>query len=228
MAKIVIFNTKQDAENYQQKIDTYLRENRPNYSAVKWCTPEQSADGLTWMVKQPIEEEQQKWAVPINTTAELAVSAGITEALPEVGEQCVAGQYYLYKGDTLKCRQTHNRTIYEPKDTPALFSFFRDNTASLQWIAGEQVEVGWMRIYNDVKYEVIQAHQTQEDWTPPATPALWKIWVDPLVTAEWQIGVGYVVDQLVTYLGSTYKCIQPHTSQAGWTPPAVPALWQLQ
>ena len=38
----------------------------------------------------------------------------------------------------------------------------------------------------------------------------------------------YAVGALVTYGGSTYKCIQAHTSQPDWTPPATPALWQLQ
>ena len=113
----------------------------------------------------------------MDVATELASSAGTTEPLPEVGEECVIDKYYLYKGDILKCRQTHNRTIYEPKDTPALFSFFRDNSDQLEWMAGEQVEVGWMRIYEGVKYEVIQAHQTQADWIPTATiGVLWKIY----------------------------------------------------
>ena len=29
------------------------------------------------------------------------------------------------------------------------------------------------------------------------------------------------------YGGHTYKCLQAHTSQVGWEPPNVPALWQL-
>ncbi len=43
----------------------------------------------------------------------------------------------------------------------------------------------------------------------------------------WAIGVAYAVNDTVTYGGSTYKCLQAHTSQADWTPPATPALWQL-
>lgn len=38
----------------------------------------------------------------------------------------------------------------------------------------------------------------------------------------------YVVGDLVTFNGSTYKCIQSHTSQPDWSPPVVPALWGLQ
>lgn len=43
----------------------------------------------------------------------------------------------------------------------------------------------------------------------------------------WATGVAYAVGDTVTYAGSTYKCLQAHTSQSDWTPPAVPALWQL-
>ena len=44
-------------------------------------------------------------------------------------------------------------------------------------------------------------------------------------TAEWQSGVSYVVDDEVEYLGILYRCLQAHTSQPGWEPPNVPALW---
>ena len=42
---------------------------------------------------------------------------------------------------------------------------------------------------------------------------------------EWQAGVAYAVDDEVTYDGTLYRCVQAHTSQAGWEPPNVPALW---
>lgn len=38
----------------------------------------------------------------------------------------------------------------------------------------------------------------------------------------------YAVNDLVTYLGNTYKCIQAHTSLPTWDPVSAPALWQLQ
>ncbi len=43
----------------------------------------------------------------------------------------------------------------------------------------------------------------------------------------WAPGVAYAVNDTVTYGGSTYYCIQAHTSQTGWEPPNVPALWGL-
>lgn len=45
--------------------------------------------------------------------------------------------------------------------------------------------------------------------------------------APWAVGVAYTVGELVTYQGHTYKCLQAHTSQAGWDPVDAPALWQL-
>lgn len=42
---------------------------------------------------------------------------------------------------------------------------------------------------------------------------------------EWRSGVAYVVDDRRTFEGLLYRCVQAHTSQADWTPPAVPALW---
>ncbi|MDK1474951.1 alpha-lytic protease prodomain-containing protein [Streptomyces sp. 549] len=42
----------------------------------------------------------------------------------------------------------------------------------------------------------------------------------------WAVGTVYKVGDRVTYGGATYRCLQAHQAQAGWTPPAVPALWQ--
>jgi len=43
----------------------------------------------------------------------------------------------------------------------------------------------------------------------------------------WAPNVAYAVNDTVTYGGSTYKCLQAHTSQTGWEPPNTPSLWQL-
>src|SRR5947207_5702310 len=42
----------------------------------------------------------------------------------------------------------------------------------------------------------------------------------------WAPNTAYAVGALVSYGGHDYKCIQAHTSQVGWEPPNVPALWQ--
>jgi len=41
----------------------------------------------------------------------------------------------------------------------------------------------------------------------------------------WAAGVEYAADIRVRYEDKLYRCVQAHTSQDGWEPPAVPALW---
>ena len=42
---------------------------------------------------------------------------------------------------------------------------------------------------------------------------------------NWAVGIAYVVGDRRQYDGLLYRCVQAHTSQIDWTPPAVPALW---
>lgn len=42
---------------------------------------------------------------------------------------------------------------------------------------------------------------------------------------DWQAGVAYAVGDRRQYEGMLYRCVQAHTSQSDWIPPAVPALW---
>ena len=42
----------------------------------------------------------------------------------------------------------------------------------------------------------------------------------------WAPNTAYAVNDTVTYGGSTYTCLQAHTSLTGWEPPNVPALWE--
>ncbi len=41
----------------------------------------------------------------------------------------------------------------------------------------------------------------------------------------WTAGTAYELEVRVRCGGKLYKCVQAHTSQAGWEPPNVPALW---
>ena len=48
----------------------------------------------------------------------------------------------------------------------------------------------------------------------------------PPLVAEWTDATAYAIDDVVTWNGGTYRCLQAHTSNlaAGWTP-AVGSLW---
>ena len=42
---------------------------------------------------------------------------------------------------------------------------------------------------------------------------------------EWETDHEYEINDRVRYGEKAYKCVQAHTSQDGWEPPKVPALW---
>lgn len=47
----------------------------------------------------------------------------------------------------------------------------------------------------------------------------------PTLFEKWEAGKRYEVGDRREYDGVLYKCKQGHTSQADWTPPLTPALW---
>jgi hypothetical protein len=157
-----------------------------------------------------------------------AQSTGITQnitELPAVGVTVYQDSLYTSEEGLVKCRQTHARTIYKPSETPALFSFYRENSDTLQWIPNEQVWVNWKRVYEGDTYKCIQSHITLVTWTPDVTPALWQLIP---VTNEWTYPVAYKINDIVTYLNKTYRCIQAHTSNVSWNPVAtINVLWVL-
>ena len=42
---------------------------------------------------------------------------------------------------------------------------------------------------------------------------------------DWTAGTAYAIGDRRQYDGLLYRCVQAHTSQTGWEPPNVPALW---
>ena len=93
-----------------------------------------------------------------------------------------------------------------------------------KWTAGEAVALNDIRQYNGVLYKTIQTHTTQENWTPDATPALWKVVAPEGVIPEWKQPLGvhdsYQVGDKVTYKGNTYECTSANNVYApdvyGW------------
>ncbi len=48
-----------------------------------------------------------------------------------------------------------------------------------EWQSGISYTVGCMRRYNDILYKCVQAHTSQEDWTPDVSASLWIAVGDP-------------------------------------------------
>lgn len=102
------------------------------------------------------------------------------------------------------------------------------SAATPEWKPGLSLAVGDAVMYGGSMFVVVQAHTTQAGWEPgTATQALYRR-VQPEGSTEWQPDTDYATGAECTYEGSTYTCLQGHTSQTGWEPPHVPALWQLK
>ena len=94
------------------------------------------------------------------------------------------------------------------------------------WVVGKAYAVNDRAQYNGTLYKCVQAHTSQEDWTPDATPALWKTvsvdeypeWVQPTGAHD-----AYNIGDKVTYNGQHYVC----TSNGNVYAPDVYG-WQLE
>ena len=94
------------------------------------------------------------------------------------------------------------------------------------WVVGKAYAVNNRVQYNGTLYKCIQAHTSQSDWMPSATPALWKTvsvdeypeWVQPTGAHD-----AYNIGDKVTYNGQHYVC----TSDGNVYAPDVYG-WQLE
>ena len=99
------------------------------------------------------------------------------------------------------------------------------------WQAGLSAQIGDVYSHGGFLWRCIQAHATQTGWEPDKVPALWrKVEIIHEDTKRiWQAGVDYALGDSIFYPdenSAEYACITAHTSQTGWEPPGVPALWQ--
>ena len=78
-----------------------------------------------------------------------------------------------------------------------------------EWAAGVDYATGYKVQHSGTLYKCVQAHTSQADWTPDATPALWvKVSLDEY--PEWVQPTGthnaYNIGDKVTYNGQHYVC----------------------
>ena len=147
------------------------------------------------------------------------------------------GDVFAYKGALWRCLQAHTtQGGWQPDKTPALWhrvEIIVEGTTRV-WEKDVAYVVGDVVAFpneDGAQYACIQAHTTQGGWQPDKTPALWhkvEIVTEGAVRV-WEKGIAYAVGDVVAFPkegGAQYTCIQAHTSQAGWQPPAAPALWK--
>lgn len=97
-----------------------------------------------------------------------------------------------------------------------------------KWIVGTAYIVGDELQYNNLLYQVIQAHTSQVDWTPDIVPALFKViqlegvipdWVQPIGSSD-----AYKKGDKVIFETKTYESL---IDANVWSPTAYPAGWKL-
>jgi hypothetical protein len=103
--------------------------------------------------------------------------------------------------------------------------FVQPTGAHDMYVVGEQV------VFEGEIYTALESTA----YSPADYPAAWELYDDGTVDPEpepeepsipvWTTGQAYAINEEVIFEGNTYRCRQAHTSQAGWTPSAVPSLW---
>jgi len=101
----------------------------------------------------------------------LQLASPYADRFPELPSEgpLARGEMYKFGSTVVIVRQDHERTQFDPADTPALFM---TANSTQYWIENEQVYKGTRREYEGQWYEALQRHVTE--FTPDQTPALWK------------------------------------------------------
>lgn len=180
----------------------------------------------------PVQEQAEPEHIPLTQriTRQTAIAEAaylitytVVNLTAEEIEAQAAGQEEAIDGRLVNrlLRQQVNPDEIPPEeadDYAALFPVWRFNFYAYR--------VGDIVQYEGMVWRCIQQHNSQSDWSPPVVPALWNRLAEP-GNPEWGYPIAYVIGDIVTFNGVRYRCRQAHTSQAGWSPPVVPALWEV-
>lgn len=77
----------------------------------------------------------------------------------------------MTRAEALRYRESIEQAAALQSDEAALENIY----LYPQWEADKAVQVGDRYRYGETLYKCVQAHTTQSDWTPDATPALWVV-----------------------------------------------------
>ncbi|WP_367132545.1 alpha-lytic protease prodomain-containing protein [Saccharothrix sp. HUAS TT1] len=165
--------------------------------------------------------------------------AGSTEA-PVGASVCRSGSTTGWRCGTI---QQKNTSVTYPEGT--ITGLTRTNACAEpgdsggSWLTGDQAQgvtsggsgncTSGGTIYFQPVNEILQVYGLQlvvSGGTPTSTTSPTTTTTTDPGQTTWQPGVAYAIGSLVTYGGVGYRCLQGHTSQPGWDPPAVPALWE--
>lgn len=111
-------------------------------------------------------------------------------------------------------------TDEQAASVPALYS---------AWETGTAYNAGDRRTYGGVLYKCLQAHTSQDDWTPDVAVSLWATVLipDPEVIPDWvqpDSTNAYMTGDKVRYNGVVYRSLIDNNV---WSPDAYPAGWEI-
>lgn len=111
-------------------------------------------------------------------------------------------------------------TDEQAASVPALYS---------AWETGTAYNAGDRRTYGGVLYKCLQAHTSQDDWTPDVAVSLWATVLipDPDVIPDWvqpDSTNAYMKGDKVRYNGVVYRSLIDNNV---WSPDAYPAGWEI-
>ena len=162
------------------------------------------------------------------------IDSAMVYDMPTEGEECTIDMIYRWYNSDIddalsplfKCVQTHNRTIYDPDQTSALFTFFRFQSDTMLWIENEWIDSANVRRYwDEVFYTSTMPMLTVTGQTPDITPTLWVAeqgecdeWVQPTGAQD-----AYNTGDCVTFEGNQYESL---IDANVWSPSVYPQGWQ--
>lgn len=95
------------------------------------------------------------------------------------------------------------------------------------WTVGTTYTVGFRVNYNNIVYKCIQAHVSQEDWTPDQAVSLWVRARPEDIIPDWEQPTAenpYMTGDKVRYNGHVYVSLIDNNI---WSPDDYPAGWQI-
>lgn len=106
-------------------------------------------------------------------------------------------------------------------DAPALFP---------AWASGKAYALNDRVRYGEKLFKCVQAHTSQSDWTPDATPALWTEVAKPGEIPVWRQPTGaqdaYMTGDKVWYPAVDTTVYESLIDNNTWSPEAYPLGWQ--
>ena len=95
------------------------------------------------------------------------------------------------------------------------YKYYPDKGLLILWDNADKT-FGAQALYSEMTESLTKATECLTDDQAESVSDLYPYWGE---------GVTYSVGDRRQYDGLLYRCVQAHTSQADWTPPAVHALW---